>query len=396
MNISRALAAALFGLLWACENTSAPEPENLAIELGSDTYVGAAVIDEELQDGNVSTWTFTEEGRTGCMRGAPFQMATRDMGAQDLVIFLQGGGACWSDFCLAVTEAPPGVPKVDILHPDLDDNPVASWNVVYVPYCDGSMFTGDQDHDEDGDGTPDRFHRGLANLTAALDVAKAQFPNPNRILFSGSSGGGFGAMLNTPLVRHYYPNAKLFVVTDGAVGVARGAADPGFVARLMEEFDADNLLPPDCSDCIDDGHVTRLIDWYIARDPEVRFGVFSSWYDLIIGDIFLGIPPEDLRDAIATESERTHQAFPDQYRRFIVDGRAHTALLGNVSGIIGTNLGAVELPPDIFSKLSKMEIGSLTKTRIGDLMFRDWLKAMLDENLDVWVDTLEEAGPPPE
>ena len=86
MNISRALAAALFGLLWACENTSAPEPENLAIELGSDTYVGAAVIDEELQDGNVSTWTFTEEGRTGCMRGAPFQMATRDMGAQDLVM----------------------------------------------------------------------------------------------------------------------------------------------------------------------------------------------------------------------------------------------------------------------------------------------------------------------
>ena len=396
MNISRAFAAALFGLLWACENTSAPAPENLAVELGSDTYVGLAIVDEELQDGNVSTWTFTEEGRTGCMRGAPFQMATRDMGAQDLVIFLQGGGACWSDFCLAVTEAPPGVPKVDILHPELDDNPVASWNVVYVPYCDGSMFTGDQDHDEDGDGTPDRFHRGLANLTAALDVAKAQFPNPNRILFSGSSGGGFGAMLNTPLVRHYYPNAKLFVVTDGAVGVARGAADPGFVARLMEEFDADNLLPPDCSDCIDDGHVTRLVDWYIARDPEVRFGVFSSWYDLIIGDIFLGIPPEDLRDAIATESERTHQAFPDQYRRFIVDGRAHTALLGNVSGIIGTNLGAVELPPDIFSKLNKMEIGSLTKTRIGDLMFRDWLKAMLDENLDVWVDTLEEAGPPPE
>ena len=394
--LNKDLVWVLLSLLWACTNTNTTPPEELAVELGSDLYVGAAVVDEEIQDGKVSTWTFTEEGRTGCMRGAPFQMSTRDMGSEDLVIFLQGGGACWTDFCLAVTEAPAGVPTVDILNADLADNPVASWNIVYVPYCDGSMFTGDRDHDEDGDGEPDRFHRGLANLSAALDVAKAQFPKPKRILFSGSSGGGFGALLNTPLVRHYYPDATLFVVTDGAVGVARGASDPGFVERLMYEFDADNLLPADCTHCIENGHVTRLVDWYLARDPEVRFGVFSSWYDLIIGNVFLDIPPADLRDAIASETGRTHEAFPDRYRRFIIDGRMHTTLLGNATGIIGTNLGAVELPPAIFSQLSEMEIGSLSETHTGDLMFKDWLKAMLDQDPEIWIDTLEEPGPVPE
>ena len=28
--------------------------------------------------------------------------------AEDLLIFLEGGGACWSDFCLTITEATPG------------------------------------------------------------------------------------------------------------------------------------------------------------------------------------------------------------------------------------------------------------------------------------------------
>lgn len=396
MRLDRILAVALFSLLWACASSGSTPPGEIAVEMGSTTYVGAAVIQEEVQDGNVSTWSFTAEGRTGCMRGGPFQMSTRHMDSEDLVIFLQGGGACWTDFCLAVTEAPPGVPNVDVLNPDLANNPVADWNVVYVPYCDGSMFTGDRDHDEDGDGEADRLHRGLANISAALDVAKAQFPTPKRILFSGSSGGGFGAMLNTPLVRHYYPDAALFVVTDGAVGVARGASDPGFVERLMNEFDADNLLPADCTHCIEDGHVTRLIDWYLARDPDVRFGVFSSWYDLIIGEVFLEISPADLRDAIASETGRTHEAFPDRYRRFIIDGRMHTTLLGNASGIVGTNLGAVELPPGIFSLLSEIEIGSLSDTQSDGLMFSDWLGAMLNQDLETWADTLEEPGPVPE
>jgi hypothetical protein len=389
------IGAALF-LLAGCNESSHTPPEMIAIELGSTTYVGAAVINEEIKEGNVSTWTFTEEGRTGCMRGDPFQMATRDMNSDDLVIFLQGGGACWSDFCLAVTEAPPGIPTVDILNVELEENPVADWNVAYLPYCDGSMFTGDRDYDDDNDGELDRMYRGLANITASLDVAKVQFPNPTRVLLTGSSGGGFGAFLNIPLVRYYYPEAEIFVMTDGAVGIAKGPEDPGFVKRLMNEFDAENFLPEDCIDCIENGHVTRLIEWYLDRDPRVFFGVFSSWYDMVIGDIFLDIPPEQFRDTLALETNRIHAHHPDRYRRFIIDGRVHTTLLGNATGIIGQNLGSVELPEGIFGKLSKIEIGSLTKTKINDLMFKDWLQAMLNKDMSVWLDLLEEPGPVPE
>ena len=57
---------------------------------------------------------------------------------------------------------------------------MSDWNQVYVPYCDGSLFSSDAQVDVDADGIVDRYHHGLHNLSAALDVAKAEFPAPKR------------------------------------------------------------------------------------------------------------------------------------------------------------------------------------------------------------------------
>lgn len=62
------------------------------------------------------------------------------------MIFLQGGGACWADFCSAFEETN-SLPPVGILNPSLQGNPVADWDVVYLPYCDGSLFAGDVDRE---------------------------------------------------------------------------------------------------------------------------------------------------------------------------------------------------------------------------------------------------------
>jgi len=62
------------------------------------------------------------------------------------VIFLEGGGACWADFCSAFEETN-SLPPVGILNPSLEANPVADWDVVYFPYCDGSLFAGDVDRE---------------------------------------------------------------------------------------------------------------------------------------------------------------------------------------------------------------------------------------------------------
>jgi hypothetical protein len=67
-----------------------------------------------------------------------------------LLIFLQGGGACWQGFyncnILADGQAPPAAPPFPgVFDSSSPDNPFANYSVVYMPYCDGSAFGGDND-----------------------------------------------------------------------------------------------------------------------------------------------------------------------------------------------------------------------------------------------------------
>ncbi|MEJ2299102.1 MAG: pectin acetylesterase-family hydrolase, partial [Woeseiaceae bacterium] len=145
-----------------------------------------------------------------CVAGTPFSAFTKQGNPAKLLIMLQGGGACWQDFyscnVLAEDQEPPP-PQVGIWDEQSGLNPIDDWSVVYLPYCDGSVFTGDNDVIDPawqafiegalglppGAGPLVRFHRGLRNVTAGIDLAKDAFPHASRILVAGSSAGGVGA-----------------------------------------------------------------------------------------------------------------------------------------------------------------------------------------------------------
>ena len=81
----------------------------------------------------------------------------------------------------------PPAPPAGIWDFDSPDNPFADYSIVYLPYCDGSVFSGDNDVvDANFPFGPVRFHRGLRNLTAGIDLAKSEFPHPGRIMVAGS------------------------------------------------------------------------------------------------------------------------------------------------------------------------------------------------------------------
>jgi hypothetical protein len=383
-------------VLVACSEEQEALPElSVAESLGLDEHLGAAAITTVSEEGRETVFGFEGEDGPLCLRGDPFLVSTRQTDSEDLIVFLQGGGACWSEFCLAVTKASSWVPAVDILDTELAVNPLRDWNVVYLPYCDGSFFAGDNDIDEDGDGQVDRYHRGLQNLSAALDIAQMRFPAPRRVVLAGSSGGAYGTLLGTALVRHVYPEAELMVVADSGMGLGR-PGDDAFVETILAEFNLSRFLPEDCPECLSEGHLTGLVGWYLERDPDVRVALFSSWYDSILGDIFLKIPPADFRDAVAGESGKLVQAHPDRVRRFLVDGRVHTTLLGDASGIIGSDLSAVEIPPELLMNLGAIELGGLDTTAIDDLSFATWLEAMVQSDDAVWVDVQQPASAPPD
>jgi hypothetical protein len=119
-------------------------------------------------------------------------------------------------------------------------------------------------------------------------------------------------------------------------------------------------------------------------------------YDYIITRVFLDVDPEDFRDAMDAETAALHDAHPTQYRRFILDGQLHTTLLGDVTGIIGTDIGSVELPPDLIGSLGGLELGSISTATVDDVVLASWITALVNDDLDGWPDLTDPPGPVPE
>ena len=382
------------GLLFTagCDSDSADPPKQAGFaevwSQGVTSYAGLAKVATETTqpDGSV-TYQFDPATGPMCLRGAPFQMSVRTTQSSKLLIFLQGGGACWSDFCLAVTKAPAGVPKLDVLDPAKADNPWKDWNVAYLPYCDGSMFAGNKDHDDSGDGQPDRFHRGLRNVQAALDVAKQRFPEPSEIALVGSSGGAFGTIPSLFLVRKLWPDAPILIVQDSGSGAAKDG-EPAFLAKLIDEFGVASFFPPSCKACKNASHLTPLLAWALQRDPNVRVAAFSSYQDNIMADVFLGLTGAQFKQGLLAATGPLHTQFPTRYKRFFIDGVMHTTLLGDASGIIGSDLGAVELPSDALPKLAGVELGKIAETQQAGVTIAAWLAAARDNTAE-WLDLLQ-------
>lgn len=308
-----------------------PEPEVMAFQelydQGITRYLGEYTPMLSESDGEVVNHTFGAGGGPLCLTGGEYSMATRDAGSEDLVIFLQGGGGCWPAFCHATEEATLGIPAVGIMDPERDENPVKSWNQVYLPYCDGGTHGSDRDSDSDGDGVNDRFQRGLHNLSAALDVAINTFPNPRRILLTGSSGGGLGTTMALPLVRYLYPDVPIELVNDSGVGVLR-PDDPEFMLARFDDWNIRAFLPESCETCIpDDGHLTDYHIWQLDEDSNVRRGMLSYSRDTTFADFFLGIGKDAFEVALYEEMQQLEDAHPERQRSWIPAGEEHTFLM---------------------------------------------------------------------
>ena len=362
---------------------SAPAPGMAELEAaGLFAPLGQAVIAETATVGAATTYTLDPASGPRCLRGAPFRYSVRDGASDELLVFLQGGGACWSEFCLAVNKAPLGVPEVDVLRADLPLNPYRDHDLVYLPYCDGSLFAGDRDHDDDGDGAIDRYHRGLRNLAAALDGARARFPQPSRVVLAGSSGGAYGSLAALPLLRRLYPKVPIDIIEDSGPGLGR-PGEPAFLAKLLGEFGAERLIPPSCVTCQGAAHLTPLRRWQLQHLRggadglgEVRVATVAALRDGILADVFLDIPGAAFETALRMETGALAAEFPERYRRLLMPGRHHTALLGTPAAILGDDLSAVELPTQALSKLSGLVLGHLDDAPPGGPTVSAWLTAM--------------------
>ena len=303
-------------------------------EAGVDKYLGqfTPVATADVGDG-WTEHTFDPDGGDGplCIAGTPYSVYSRQGDPKKLLIFEQGGGACWQDFyfcnILADAQAPPA-PPAGIWDFDDPDNPFADYSILYMPYCDGSVFSGDNDVvDANFPFGPVRFHRGLRNQSAGMDVAKALFPKAKRITLSGSSAGGVGVDGFAPfLVRFLWGNRANLTVFNDAGPIAVNLDVPGDVATRAADWQFGQFYPESCTECDALGKATAIIDWRLDRDSDVR----EAWYETD-GDetnrFFLSVPTQEAyRELILEQSDELRAAHPDRYKRFIKSGdSSHTA-----------------------------------------------------------------------
>jgi hypothetical protein len=303
---------------------------------GVDKYLGefTPISSTDVGDG-WTKHTFDSDGGNGpiCIAGTDFSVFTRAGNPSRLLIFEQGGGACWQDFyncnVLAEQQEPPTA-RVGIWDFDSPDNPFADYSIVYMPYCDGSVFSGDNDV---VDGAfpfgPVRFHRGLRNQSAGMDVARATFPDASRITVAGSSAGGVGVAGFAPfLVRSLYGNQVHLTVFNDAGPVAVNLNDVGAIAARAADWQFGQFYPASCTECSVFGQPTAIIKWRLDNDGTIREAIYETDGDFT-NRFFLNLLGDQpaFRNLVVTEHGLLNAAHPNRYKRFIVAGdTSHTAL----------------------------------------------------------------------
>ena len=323
-------------------------------QAGVTKYVGefTPLASEEVGDGWVKH-SFDPEGGDGpiCIAGTTFSVYTKAGNPNKLLFMLQGGGACWQDFyfcnILAEDQAPPP-PPAGIWTDSFDtgseviDNPLADYSIVYLPYCDGSVFSGDNDVvDENFPYGPVRHHRGLRNLTAGMDLAKATFPDAVKIVVAGSSAGGVGVAGFAPfLARFRFGDLVRLSVFNDAGPVAINPDDVGAIQARADDWQFGQFYPRSCVDCDALGQPTAVIKWRLDNDSTIREAFYETDADAT-NRFFINVPTQEgYRDIILTEHGAIHDAHPHRYKRFIRSGdSSHTALqtplfyLGEANGV---------------------------------------------------------------
>ncbi|MEM7675419.1 MAG: pectin acetylesterase-family hydrolase [Myxococcota bacterium] len=292
---------------------------------------------ESLPEGWTS-YTFDSDGGQGpiCIDGSDFRVFVQERSHEDVVIFLNGGGACWQgayNCAFSASTSPPGPSGIfsdSLIESDgaVTYNPFKTFSKVFVSYCDGSVFAGDNEvADLTFPGGPVRYHRGVRNISAAFDLTESLFPYARNVLLTGASAGGYGATgLSAALVRFVYPEARIRFFNDSGP-----LNNPAFVSALTaqaEDWQTAQFVPRSCPTCSPFNQPSEIIKWWLANDRGLRAGLFSFDGDAVIR-FFTAVPTAAMyRSLLLDVHDPINARFPRRYKRFIVNGEAHTIVGG--------------------------------------------------------------------
>lgn len=313
--------------LAACSESPDAEPEVIA-DLG----------------GLAEGWNTIETGdETICSDGSAYKFFVRPGAPERVVVYLQGGGGCWSGSNCDPDLQPSYTINLDDLDPstrggilafDNTENPFADHSVVFAPYCTADVHIGDSVATYEAPTTDEHeghevtiHHKGAVNIDAVLDWTYAHFLKPDSIFVTGSSAGSIPSPYYAIVLADHYSDALVSQLGDAAGGYRGIGSDtrpherwgtmavlakyPEFAEMQSEDFTFESL------------YITAA-----KRHPEITFAEYDTAEDSV-QLMFLelaNLPATSLLELLDA-NQADIRAEAANFRSYIAGGDVHTILL---------------------------------------------------------------------
>jgi hypothetical protein len=361
LDAAKSAASDAFSSAWA-DATSGNCPTNALddevrddLQSLTDELVLTSIVAPSLDNEQFTTLVPQPTGYLGrtytpqCMDGSEYRYFAKRGSVNKLVMYYQGGGACWDNLTCGGTELTDAVCATTATEDDnpnnfssgfadLDNenNPFRDWNFLFISYCTCDIHFGDAEQDY-GDVTVQ--HKGYHNSKVAEKWAREHFLNPEEVFVTGSSAGAYGAWFNGPLLHEVWPASQIHVLADAGNGVIT-------TEFLTDEFSNWNFvanLPdiPGVLESITEGDGMPGYTEAVATEfPDTNWAHYSTMYDgggagqtgffnvMLTGSPLGAVTWWDAScvfgETALSQSENTFGVVPSNYRYYFGTGSRHT------------------------------------------------------------------------
>jgi hypothetical protein len=287
--------------------------------------------------------TIMPGGDTVCSDGSAYRFFVRPGDPRRLVVYFQGGGACWfgancdphlsPSYKPIVSDDEPGRHRgiFDFEHPH---NPFAGHSMVMVPYCTADVHLGNSVVEYQAPEAEDHaahnltiHHRGIVNAEAALDWTYAHFPGAAEIFVSGSSAGAIPSPYYAWRIADAYPDARIAHLGDGAGGYRRDSE--ATFGRMSQWGTLEHLRRYGEFAEVTDREFTYEALYIAAarRHPDIVFAQYDAAEDSVQKRFLaMGGSGTDTLLAGLRANHADIRAEVDNFRVYIAGGDSHTIL----------------------------------------------------------------------
>ena len=313
------------------------------------------------------SWTWVDIAGAKCRDGSTtgIGVSPSSTGSTKLMIFLEGGGACFnSTTCnsnpstFGALEFPTfaGAEGIAGIFSRTDlSNAVKDWNMVYVPYCTGDVHGGSAPNATVGGVIGSQQFVGYDNVTLDLERLVPTFTGATQVLLTGQSAGGFGAALNYVQTARAFDKVPITLLDDSGPLMANPTLASCLETSMLSLWGMSKTVIADCgSDCSDPGNALSQYWVHLPKTyPSAPFAFLDSAGDGVISEFF-GFGASNCASFTAIPAATYEAALIDMRTKvtsdanaglFLFGGSDHTSLVQayTTRTALGTDGGTIKL-----------------------------------------------------